>query len=90
MGGKPVIGARYKLWQGYDTPATLAAKLNRQTTDPTSQNGYSLIAVHAWSSSVADIVATASLLDDSRVRVVGPDQFVQLVAQNVRDMDHTM
>ena len=49
LNGKPVIGARYKLWQGFDTPETLAAKLNSASTDAHSADGYSLIAVHAWS-----------------------------------------
>ncbi len=78
---KPVIGARYRLWEGFDNAETLAAKLNNQSTDAYSADGYSLIAVHAWSFNqyvVDEINACASRLN-SNVIVLPPDEFVMRI-----------
>ena len=82
--GKPIVTARYNLWSGqFEDPQSLAAKLNAASTDVTSSNGYSLVAVHVWTNSVADVVQCASLLNKN-VRVVAPDEFVALVEKNVK------
>ncbi len=78
---KLVIGARYRLWDGFDNASTLANKLNHQSTDAYSSAGYSLIAVHAWSFNqyvVNEINACASQLN-SNVIVVSPDEFVKRI-----------
>ena len=78
---KPVIGARYRLWDGFDNATTLANKLNKQSTDAYSAAGYSLVAVHAWSFNryvVNEINACASKLN-SNVVVVSPDEFVKRI-----------
>jgi hypothetical protein len=82
--GKPVIGGRFNLWEGFNTPEQLASKLNSQSTDPSSAQGYSVIPVHVWSRTVADVVKTVSLLDSNKVQVVLPEEFVRLVIENVR------
>lgn len=46
-------------------------------------DGYSLIPVHAWSRNVSDVIAVTQLLAP-QVRVVKPDEFVQLITQNVQ------
>ncbi|MCL5028190.1 MAG: hypothetical protein M1480_04115 [Bacteroidetes bacterium] len=84
LNGKPVITARYNLWSPqYETPESLAAKLNSLSTDITSQQSYSLIDVHVWSHSVDDIINCVSLLNKN-VRVVPPDEFVALIKQNIK------
>ena len=46
VGNKPIIGGRWNLWYpGFETPTTLAKKLNQMSTDPTTSDGYSLIPV---------------------------------------------
>jgi hypothetical protein len=75
---KPVIGGYANLWSGFETTASLAAKLNARPRDPGSKDGYSLIPVHVWSNTVDSVVRCASLLD-SKVRVVAPDEFVRLI-----------
>jgi hypothetical protein len=80
--GKPVIGGYANLWEGFETPASLAARLNARPKDPKSPAGYSLIPVHAWSRTLADIVACAKALGPD-VRVVAPDEFVRAIAENL-------
>lgn len=83
VSGKPVITGRYKLWDGFETPSSIATKLNNLSTDINSADGYSLIPVHIWSNGVDEIVECAELLDEN-VRVVTPDEFVSLIEQNVQ------
>ncbi|MHB1685856.1 MAG: GxGYxYP domain-containing protein [Ignavibacteriaceae bacterium] len=83
VNNKPVITGRYNLWTPqFESPQSLAAKLNSSSTDITSPNGYSLIPVHVWSHSVDDIIQCVSLLNKN-VRVVSPDQFVALIKKNI-------
>lgn len=80
--GKPVIGGFANLWSGFESTASLAAKLNARARDPRSKEGYSLIPVHVWSNSVDSVMRCASLLDP-KVRVVAPDEFVRLIRANL-------
>jgi len=83
VNNKPVIAAKYNLWSPqYESPESLAAKLNASSTDVTSSTGYSLVDVHVWSHSVSDVVRCVSLLNKN-VRVVAPDEFVALIKANV-------
>ncbi len=85
VNNKPVIGARYRLWNGLDNGTSLAEKLNSQSTDAYSANGYSLIAVHAWSFSkyiVDEINSCVSQLN-SNVIVLPPDEFVQRIKKKL-------
>lgn len=82
---KPVIGARYRLWDGFDDATSLASKLNKQSTNAYTSAGYSLIAVHAWSFNqyvVKEINSCASQLN-SNVIVVSPDEFVKRIKAKV-------
>ena len=79
---KPIIQSRYNLWGGFETGFSLANKLNALPRDPSEQDGYSLIAVHAWSNSVDSLLFVNSLLENG-VRVVSPDDFVYLVKNNL-------
>jgi len=82
LNGKPVIGGRRNLWEGFETPSSLASYINSLPTDPNSKNGYSLIPVHVWTRTVEDVVNCANELNNN-VRVVAPDEFVQLIQQNL-------
>ena len=79
---KPVISSRYNLWGGFETCESLAAKLNSEINDPFSKEGYSLVAVHAWSNSVDSLLFIKSLLNEN-VRIVAPDDFVKLISKNI-------
>jgi hypothetical protein len=80
----PSIGARFMLWEGFDSPETLAPKLRAMPTDPTSQDGYSLIVVNAWSSNVTQVSQTIDLLSDAlSIEFVCPDEFVARIIANV-------
>ena len=79
---KPVISSKYNLWGGFETCESLAEKLNDGVKDPYSVDGYTLVAVHAWSNSVDSLLFVRSLLDDG-IRVVAPDDFVSLISKNI-------
>jgi hypothetical protein len=79
---KPVISGKYNLWGGFETCESLAAKLNDEVRDPYSEDGYSLVAVHAWSNSVDSLLFIQSMLDEN-VRIVAPDEFVRLIRENI-------
>lgn len=83
VNGKPIVGGRYNLWAGFETPSSLAAKLNKQSTDCQLEDGYSLIPVHAWSMTVESVLQTVQLLDAGRVAVVSPAELVAAVAAHV-------
>ena len=78
VNNKPVVGGRYNFWEGFNTVTQLANKLNNESTNAYSQDGYSLIPVHVWSRTVADVNAVAALLDDNVV-VVTPDEFIKRI-----------
>ena len=79
---KPVIAGKYNLWGGFESCESLADKLNAEIRDPHSEDGYSLVAVHAWSNSVDSLLYIKSLLNED-VRIVAPDEFVQLISNNI-------
>ncbi|HEX2983824.1 MAG TPA: hypothetical protein VHO28_09810, partial [Ignavibacteriales bacterium] len=89
--GKPIVTARYNLWPFvdgtttplYESSASLAAKLNNASTDITSADGYTLVAVHIWTQTVTDIMNCAVKLNSEKVRVVAPDEFIALIKKNV-------
>jgi len=79
---KPSIGGRYTLWGTLSSPESLAANLNKASTNINAEAGYSLIPVHVWSRDVDDILDCIKRLGPN-VRVVAPDEFVWLVRKNL-------
>ena len=87
---KPVIGARYRLWDGFGDAHSVAAKINDNVKDASTSDGYSLVAVHAWSFNkyiVDEINTCVSLLDDD-VIVVSPDEFVKKIKNKISNFDN--
>jgi hypothetical protein len=91
--GKPVVSAAMQLWgpgghastpakPSRNSPDAVAARLNRAPRDPYSEKGYSLVVVHAWTHTVADVAALAARLDPG-VEVVAPDEFFRRVQANL-------
>ncbi len=83
--GKPVISASAMLWDGLSgaDDASVAAQLNAAPRDPRVAGGYSIVMVHAWSKTLANVKNVIDNLDP-QVQVVTPDALVQLVSKNVR------
>jgi len=82
---KPVVTARYRMWDGFDDAASVAEKLNKQSTDAYSSDGYSLIAVHSWSFNnyvVDEINSCVSQLNDNII-VVTPDEFIKRIKKKL-------
>jgi hypothetical protein len=85
VGGKPVIGGRFSLWDGpfYNT-TTLTAALLEMPKTPDAAEGYSLVPVHVWSNNVTDVVTVAEALAAAGgFQVVTPDVFVDLITANI-------
>ncbi len=84
--GKPVISARAMLWKGIAgaDPDSVLRLLSSAPRTPDDSAGYSYIAVHAWSHSVADVANLIRRLPED-VRVVAPDEFVRQFRQRVRE-----
>ena len=92
--GKPIITARFSLWgEGTDTATSpmlgndaMVAALKEQVKDLNSVDGYSLIPVHAWTHTTADVAYIIEQLaaQDPSVEVVTPAVFLS------RFIDHTI
>jgi hypothetical protein len=80
VNNKPIISNYIQLRN--DNTADVVADINARPADPHSEQGYSMIGVGAWSTTVQDIV-TCSLSFDSEVKIVTPDEFVKLIKQNL-------
>lgn len=64
----------------------LAKKLNMQSTDGSSENGYSLVGVEVWTHGISDIEKVINKLNSSRVQVVDINQYIKLIKKNVLDI----
>ena len=99
---KPIIAVKYALWKDYDQAEQgsdcdgsieqIAAKINAASTDPSSPDAYSLVAVFAWSGlkggqlvgdgdSYKAAISLASKLNEN-VDVVTPSEFVRRITTN--------
>ena len=91
--GKPIIGARFSLWdngtdeesphQGVDA---LVQTLLAQPRNPTNSEGYSVIPVHAWSHTVADVKNVVDQLFAAAgggVRVLTAQDFIRQYIEQV-------
>ena len=89
VGSTLALSGRVSLW-GNDTSGTmlgvtaLVDRLLAMPRAPTSADGYSIVPVHAWSHSYADIVSVAQALQDSgHVDVVLPSELLRRVNEQV-------
>ena len=57
------------------------------TTDPTLQSGYSLVMVHCWSHTTADVKRIADSLDPEKFDVVTPQEFLARIVKNKPQYD---
>ena len=85
--GKPVVTAKYAIWDPNSMPTAnpenVLKLLNSSKVDPTSQAGYSFVTIHAWSGYTMDDICEMISNLEPHVKVVTPDEFMQLISQNV-------
>ncbi len=81
--GKPVISCTDLLWEGLTKDEEVIERVNNGSTDITSRAAYSLIYVHAWSKDMDDVANMVSKFNEN-VRIVNPEQFVELITKNVK------
>ena len=77
---KPFVGVAEAMWS--DTPGRVAYRLNSLPVDINSANGYTIVKIHCWTSSMSDVVKMVSLLDDN-IELVTVDEIMQLIKENV-------
>jgi hypothetical protein len=87
VNGKPVIGARYNFWDGFEDVQSLVNNLNNASTNAYSADGYSLVVVHAWSRTMSDVKAVVDQLDND-VLVVTPEEFVERIKNKLGFVNH--
>jgi hypothetical protein len=83
---KPCLSFTYNFWIGFDSASGIAASINSASKNVKSPYAYSLIVVHAWSHGLDDVAAMVNMFNDN-VRVVDPETFIRLYAQNVPHVD---
>ena len=93
VSGKPIITARFSLWDDETDPTKsvmlgndgMISALMEQKKDATSVEGYSLIPVHAWSHTTADVAYIIDELksQDPGVEVVTPAVFFSRFTSHV-------
>jgi len=89
---KPIIASKATFYDGLPDAdvAGIANYLRSTPNDPADPAAYSLITVHVWTKSVSDVVDLVEQLQDPDsphyvpdVEIVTPQNFVQLIKQNV-------
>jgi hypothetical protein len=79
--GVPVIGSRYMLWKGFDTPQSIIQDVLKLPADPTTSDGYTIVVVNAWSSSMDQVAQVVQGLQGHPVDVVCPDELIARVTK---------
>jgi hypothetical protein len=78
---KPFVSVRDTLWSA--DPAKLAERINGYTTDPTKEEGYTIVNVHPWSHTMSDVRALVDHLDP-HVKVVSPEELFERMIRDVK------
>lgn len=89
-GDKPFISSRLSFWYpGADNESAkrewiknFAAEVNALPVSINTQKGYTYLNVHPWSTSIEELNALVSILDD-HIELVTAEELVQLVKDNV-------
>ncbi len=88
---KPFVSAKRSFWFSSENPEEKISKdwiehfadeINALPCDINSENGYTYINVHPWSTSMDDLNYLVSLLDE-HIELVYADELVELISQNV-------
>lgn len=90
---KPFVSAKRSFWFSSENPEekiskawieNFADEINALPCDIKSENGYTYINVHPWSTSIEDLNYLVSLLDE-HIELVYADELVDLISQNVEN-----
>lgn len=88
---KPFISAKKSFWFSSENPdeaitkewiETFAAEINALPSDIHSEDGYSYINIHPWSTTIEDLNYLVSLLDE-HIEIVYADELIDMVSKNV-------
>ena len=88
LGGKLVLSGRLSLWGNASSGSMLGVQplidaLLALPRNPSSADGYSVVPVHAWSHSYADVATVAAALEASGgVDVVAPSELLRRVGRD--------
>ena len=85
--GKPFVTFREAMWGEH--PVRVAARINSYKRDYTVIEGYTVLVVHAWTSSLYDVKQFVENLDE-HVEVVSSEQILKLITKNVRHQNVTL
>ncbi|MEF9935370.1 MAG: GxGYxYP family putative glycoside hydrolase [Clostridium sp.] len=85
---KPVVSCRHNLWWGLESESNIISDINRSIQDGHTRindpDSYTFIYVHAWSNTMDNISNLVTRLQENpKVRVVTPDNFMNLIKDNV-------
>ncbi|MBJ6362464.1 GxGYxYP domain-containing protein [Paenibacillus sp. GCM10012307] len=80
--GKPFVGIRETLWS--TDPVAMANRINGYETDPTKAEGYTIVNVHPWSHTMADVKKVVDNLD-GHVKIVTPQELIDRIRRDVVD-----
>lgn len=91
---KPFISVKYSFWNEWKNDDerkpnmeklinSIATQVNNSVIDETSIEGYSLINVHPWSTTWADVDKLVSKFSDD-IQVIGAEQFVNMIREKVK------
>lgn len=85
---KPVVACRDLLWDKLQNEDELVKRINDRVntgeTDPTKASAYTFVYVHVWSKGVSNVEEVVNRLSqNSKVRIVTPDMFMELIRNNV-------
>lgn len=85
---KPIISCRDLLWGGLEDEKTLIDNINERVklgyTDIKNPNSYTFVYVHVWSNTMDNVQDIVNKLNQNpKVRIVTPDNFVELIKNNV-------
>lgn len=86
--GKPVVSCRDVLWSGLEEEDALINNINNYVnkgcTNISKPEAYTFVYVHAWSKSMKDIEKVITELNkNSKVKVVPPDTFMDIMKKNL-------
>ena len=89
--GKPILTARYSLWGEANDPENspmlstdgLISVLQAQIKDSSVSAGYSVIPVHAWTHTTADVEYVKNRLGPG-IEVLTADKFIDRFITNVK------
>ncbi|MEF9951949.1 MAG: GxGYxYP family putative glycoside hydrolase [Clostridium sp.] len=85
---KPIVSCRHNLWWGLESESTIEDDINKAVasghTKLNDPDSYSFIYVHAWSNTMDNINHLVSKLQSNpRVKVVTPDNFMNIIKTNL-------